>query len=501
MGWVRDGGNEGTMIEPSGLGDKVGESLYLNRAAKLQRYPPLPAAECAQKRLVAAWPGSMSTLFGFTLTTKGRHPCIRAPGFRRQTESAPSDRRTNVFEFSDKSMEFQARLQAFMDEHIYPNEEHYATQLAQADNRFAALPLMDDLKARAREAGLWNLFIPPAFSEFCDHGGLSNFDYAPLAEMMGRVLWSPEVFNCNAPDTGNMEVFMKYATPEQQAQWLTPLLAGEIRSAYAMTEPQVASSDATNIELRISRDGDEWVLNGRKWFITNAMYERTKIFIVMGKSDPDNPNRHKQQTQVLVPKGTPGLTLVRPLTTLGYDDAPLGHAELHFEDVRVPLDNVLLGEGRGFEIAQGRLGPGRMHHCMRLVGASQRALELACRRATSRTTFGRELSQHQSVREDIAKSFAEIEMMRLLVLKTCARMDAVGAQQARDMIAATKISVPIMAQTVIDRCMQLHGAGGLTEDYCMAEAFNYARWCRQADGPDQVHQMALGKQVIAAYAG
>jgi len=296
-----------------------------------------------------------------------------------------------------------------------------------------------------------------------------------------------------------MEVFMKYGTEAQQAQWLTPLLNGDIRSSYAMTEPQVASSDATNIELSIKQEGDEWVLNGRKWFITGAMYERCGIFIVMGKSDPDNANRHKQQSQVLVPKGTPGLEVIRPLTTLGYDDAPIGHAELVFTDVRVPLENILLGEGRGFEIAQGRLGPGRIHHCMRLIGAAQRSLELACQRVTARTTFGRTLSQHQSVREDIARSFSEIEMMRLLVLKTCEKMDEVGAKGAMDLIAASKTSVPLMAQNIIDRCMQVHGAGGLTEDYCMAEAFNYARWCRQADGPDQVHQMALGKQIIMRY--
>jgi acyl-CoA dehydrogenase len=298
-----------------------------------------------------------------------------------------------------------------------------------------------------------------------------------------------------------MEVLMKYGDDAQRERWLTPLLEGEIRSSYAMTEPQVASSDATNIELRIERDGDEWVLNGRKWFITNAMYERTRLFIVMGKSDPENPNRHQQQSQVLVAKDTPGVKLVRPLTTLGYDDAPIGHAEVHFENVRVPLANILLGAGRGFEIAQGRLGPGRMHHCMRLIGAAQRSLELACQRVQERSTFGRRLSQHQSVREDLARCFSEIEMARLLVLKSCQRMDEVGASAARDMIAASKTSVPIMMQTVIDRCMQVHGAGGLTEDYCMAEAFNYARWCRQADGPDQVHLMALGKQVIERFGG
>ena len=404
-----------------------------------------------------------------------------------------------MFEFSEQSLTYQAQLGAFFEQHIYPNEHTYARQLADANSRFDYLPVMDDLKGKARDAGLWNLFVAPSHAEFCDHDGLSNFDYAPLAEMMGRVLWSPEVFNCNAPDTGNMEVFMKYGTAAQQEQWLQPLLRGEIRSSYAMTEPQVASSDATNIELSIRQEGDEWVLNGRKWFITGAMYQRCKIFIVMGKSDPDNSNRHKQQTQVLVPKGTPGLEIIRPLTTLGYDDAPLGHAELVFSDVRVPLENVLLGEGRGFEIAQGRLGPGRIHHCMRLIGAAQRSLELACKRVTARTTFGRTLGQHQSVREDIARSFSELEMMRLLVLKTCKKMDEVGPKAALDLIAASKTSVPLMAQTIIDRCMQMHGAGGLTEDYCMAEAFNYARWCRQADGPDQVHQMALGKQIINRY--
>jgi acyl-CoA dehydrogenase len=406
-----------------------------------------------------------------------------------------------VFSFSETSLAFQAQLQAFMETHIYPNEARYAQQLRESPSRFAALPLMDELKARAREQGLWNLFVPPSQAQYCDHGGLSNLDYAPLAEIMGRVLWCPEVFNCNAPDTGNMEVLMKYGDDAQRERWLTPLLEGEIRSSYAMTEPQVASSDATNIELRIERDGDEWVLNGRKWFITNAMYERTRLFIVMGKSDPENPNRHQQQSQVLVAKDTPGVKLVRPLTTLGYDDAPIGHAEVHFENVRVPLANMLLGAGRGFEIAQGRLGPGRMHHCMRLIGAAQRSLELACQRVQERSTFGRRLSQHQSVREDLARCFSEIEMARLLVLKSCQRMDEVGASAARDMIAASKTSVPIMMQTVIDRCMQVHGAGGLTEDYCMAEAFNYARWCRQADGPDQVHLMALGKQVIERFGG
>ena len=405
-----------------------------------------------------------------------------------------------MFQHSEKSLQLLASLKQFMAEHIYPNEQKYAQALHSAENRYAPMPLMDELKAEAKAAGLWNLFVPEDHAEYCDHGGLSFFDYAPLAEEMGRVLWSPEVFNCNAPDTGNMEVFMNFGTTEQKERWLKPLLAGEIRSSYAMTEPQVASSDATNVQLEIKRDGNEWVLNGRKWFITGAMNERTKIFIVMGKTDPNHTSRHLQQSQVLVPKGTPGLTIVRPLTTLGYDDAPIGHAELVFENVRVPLENILLGEGRGFEIAQSRLGPGRMHHCMRLIGTGQRALELACQRVESRTTFGRKLSKHQSIREEISRSFSDIEMARLLVLKTCHQIDTHGVQATLDMIGATKTSVPLMIQNVIDRCMQMHGAGGLTEDYCMAEGFNYARWCRQADGPDQVHQMALGKLIIQRYA-
>lgn len=406
-----------------------------------------------------------------------------------------------MYQNSEKSQRLLDRLQVFFDENIYPNEQAYAKHLHGAQNRFAALPLMDELKSKAKAAGLWNLFVPPSHGKYCEHGGLSFAEYAPLCELMGRVIWSPEVFNCNAPDTGNMEVFMNYATKDQQDRWLKPLLSGEIRSSYAMTEPQVASSDATNVEMSIVKEGNEWVLNGRKWFITGAMNERTRILIVMGKSDPSNPNRHLQQTQVLVPKDTTGLTLVRPLTTFGYDDAPIGHAELVFENCRVPLENVLLGEGRGFEIAQGRLGPGRMHHCMRLIGTGQRSLELACQRTVSRTTFGRQLSKHQSVREDISRMFSEIEMARLLVLKTCHQIDAQGVSASIDMIAATKTTVPVLMQSVIDRAIQMHGAGGLTEDYCMAEGYNYARWCRQADGPDQVHQMALGKQVIERYSG
>ena len=397
----------------------------------------------------------------------------------------------NDFPSADQLAE---QLKAFMDKHIYPNEELYQEQLNSLEDRFSTVPLMEELKAKAKSVGLWNLWLPK------NQGGLSNEDYCPLAEIMGRVLWSPEVFNCNAPDTGNMEVFLKYGTEAQQETWLNPLLEGEIRSSYCMTEPDVASSDATNVRTSIVRDGEDYVINGRKWFITNAPYERTKIFIVMGKSDPSNSNRHLQQSQILVPKHTPGVTVVRPLTTLGYDDAPLGHAEVLFDNVRVPKENILLGEGRGFEIAQGRLGPGRIHHCMRLIGSAQRALEFACRRSTERETFGRKLADHQSVLEDIARSFNEIEQSRLLTLKTARKIDEVGAKDARDLIAASKITVPLMAQTVIDRCMQIHGAGGLTADYPMAEAFNYARWCRQADGPDQVHMMALGKQLVRRYA-
>ena len=401
---------------------------------------------------------------------------------------------------SEKSTQILAQLKAFMSEHIYPNEVPYRTALHEAEDRFASMPLMDALKGKAKAAGLWNLFVPPEFAEYSDHGGMSFLDYAPLAEEMGRVIWSPEVFNCNAPDTGNMEVFMKFGTEAQKRAWLEPLLSGDIRSSYAMTEPQVASSDATNIELQIRRDGDEWVLNGHKWFITGAPYERCKIFIVMGKSDPDNANRHLQQSQILVPKDTPGVDILRPLTTLGYDDAPIGHAEVTFTDVRVPVDNLLLGEGRGFDIAQSRLAPGRMHHCMRLIGAGQRSLELACQRVEARQTFGKKLSEHQSIRENIARSYAELEMARLLVHKACWHIDTYGVKPSIELISATKITIPKLIQYLIDRCMQMYGAGGLTEDWCMAEQFNYARWCRQADGPDEVHEMALGKRMIKHYA-
>jgi len=404
------------------------------------------------------------------------------------------------YEPSDRASKLASQLDEFMQRHVFPVEKLYHEQVEGADNRWSTPPLMAELKERAKEEGLWNLFIPS------DHGkyggaGLSNLEYAPLAELMGRVLWSSEIFNCSAPDTGNMEVLMKYATPEQQERWLLPLLSGDIRSSYAMTEPAVASSDATNIECSILRDGDDYVVNGRKWFITGAMHENCEILIVMGKSDPENPNRHLQQSQILVPRDTQGVTVTRSLRTLGYDDAPLGHAEVAFDNVRVPAENILLGEGRGFEIAQGRLGPGRIHHCMRLIGSAQRAMELACQRVESRSTFGRKISEHQSVRENIARSFAEIEQARLLTLMTADKMDKVGSKDARDLIAATKITVPEMAQRVIDRSIQMHGAGGLCDDWCLAEAYSYARWCRLADGPDEVHMMALGKQLIKRFAG
>ena len=395
------------------------------------------------------------------------------------------------FEPSDKVKDLSARLNAFMDAHIFPNEEAYRRHFATTGNIWSTPPLMEELKARAKAEGLWNLFAPKA------HGGaLTNLEYAPLAEIMGQVVWSPEVFNCNAPDTGNMETLMLYGTEAQQERWLKPLMEGTIRSGFAMTEPDVASSDATNIRCEIKRDGDEYVINGRKWFTTGAMRDSCEIFILMGKTDPDNPNRHAQQSMILVPRDTPGVTILRNLSTLGFEDAPFGDPEILFENVRVPAGNILLGEGRGFEIAQGRLGPGRIHHCMRLIGGAQRALDLMLDRVEERTTFGRKLSEHQSVREDIAKSWCEIEQARLLTLKAADTIDRKGAKAAWDLIAAIKVVAPMMAQTVIDRAMQIHGAKGLTPDTPLAELFNYARQIRLADGPDQVHMMALARKLV-----
>ena len=398
------------------------------------------------------------------------------------------------FEYSDKVNDLRERLQAFMDEHIFPNEEAMQKHLATTDNPWVTPPLLEDLKIKAREADLWNLFLPG------EHGaGLTNLEYAPLAEIMGWVMWSSEAFNCMAPDTGNMETLVMYGTDEQKERWLKPLLAGEIRSAFAMTEPLVASSDATNIEASIVRDGDDYILNGRKWFTTGAMRETCELLIFMGKTDPDNPNRHAQQSMILVPMDTPGVEIVANYDTFGYNDAPFGEPEILFTDVRVPASNMLLGEGRGFEIAQGRLGPGRIHHCMRMIGCAERALSLACKRVSSRETFGRPIAKHQSVRENIALSYCEIEQARLLTLKTAAKMDSHGNKEARDLIAAIKIIAPKMACTVIDRAIQMHGAAGMTNRFPLALSYNMARQLRLADGPDEVHMMALGKQVISRY--
>ena len=396
------------------------------------------------------------------------------------------------FEYSDKVSKLTGRLEEFMDAHIYPVEQSYREAVKTSENPWVTPPMMDELKKKARKADLWNLFLPDDA-----HGaGLSNLEYAPLAEMMGRVLWCSEVFNCSAPDTGNMEVLAQYGSPAQKEQWLTPLLNGEIRSAFAMTEPAVASSDATNIECSIVADDDAYVINGRKWFITGAMHENCRVLIVMGKTEPDNPDRHRQQSMILVPMDTPGVKVERPLSTLGYDDPPFGHAELSFTDVRVPAGNLILGEGRGFEIAQGRLGPGRIHHCMRLVGLAQRALEAMCRRAEGRVAFGRKLSEQGSVREDIAKSACEIDQARLLTLKAADTMYREGNKAARNQIAMIKIVAPAMACQVLDRAIQIHGAAGLHDDLFLSEAYTYARQIRLADGPDQVHMNALGRWLV-----
>jgi len=398
------------------------------------------------------------------------------------------------FQHSQRAVDLQARIQQFMDDHVYPAEHLYAEQV-QSGDRYRTPSIVEELKTKAREQGLWNLFLPG------DHGaGLSNLDYAPLAEIMGRVSWASEVFNCSAPDTGNMEILSLFGTEEQKREWLEPLLNGEIRSAFSMTEPDVASSDATNIQCEIRRDGDEYVINGRKWFTSGAMNEDCRLLIVMGKTAPADPDRYRQQSMILVPRDTPGVRIVRDMTTFGYDDAPVGHPEIVYENVRVRASNILLGEGRGFEIAQGRLGPGRIHHCMRLVGCAQRALELMCRRAQSREAFGRRLGEHGSVREDIARSFCEIEQARLLTLRAADDMDRNGNKAARDLIAAAKIVVPAMACTVIDRAIQIHGGAGVSQDTFLANAYVYARFMRIGDGPDQVHLSTLGRHLLKRYA-
>jgi acyl-CoA dehydrogenase len=392
------------------------------------------------------------------------------------------------FEYSARSRELQQRLAAFMQQHIYPNEATFYQQIGEGD-RWQPVPIVEDLKEKARAEDLWNLFLPE--SEY--GAGLTNVDYAPLCEIMGRAgRFAPEVFNCSAPDTGNMEVLVRYGTPEQRRRWLDPLLAGEIRSCFAMTEPDVASSDATNIKSSIARDGDHYVINGHKWWISGAGDPRCAVAIFMGKTDP-NAAKHQQQSMILVPMDTPGVTIRRLLPVFGYDDAPHGHAELLFKDVRVPATNVLLGEGRGFEIAQGRLGPGRIHHCMRLIGAAERALEKMCRRVQSRVAFGKTLAEQGTIRADIAESRLEIEQARLLTLKAAHLMDTVGNKAARGEIAMIKVVVPRVAQGVIDRAIQAHGAGGVTDDFGLAGAWVYARTIRLADGPDEVHREAIAK--------
>jgi acyl-CoA dehydrogenase len=399
------------------------------------------------------------------------------------------------FDYSPKTKELQKRLNAFFDQHIYPNEPVYHEQ-AHTGERWKVLPVIEDLKRKARAEGLWNFFLPHSA-----HGaGLTNLEYAPLCEIMGRVLWSPEVFNCSAPDTGNMEVLDRYGTPEQQEQWLKPLLNGEIRSCFSMTEPAVASSDATNIEAAIVRDGDHYVINGRKWWSSGAGDPRCKIAIFMGKTDP-KADRHKQQSMILVPLDTPGVRIERMLHVFGYDDAPHGHAEISFDNVRVPASNLLLGEGRGFEIAQGRLGPGRIHHCMRLIGLAERALEAMCRRAKSRIAFGKPIADQGTVRADIAHSRMELEQARLLTLKAAYMMDTAGNKVAQGEIAMIKVVAPNMALRVLDRSIQAHGAMGVCQDTFLPYYYSQARTLRLADGPDEVHTNAIAKLELKKYEG
>jgi acyl-CoA dehydrogenase len=392
------------------------------------------------------------------------------------------------FEHSAKVKALQQRLQAFMDEHIYPNEQRYQDEVAAGD-RWQPPTLIEELKRKARAAGLWNLFLPES-----SHGaGLSNLEYAPLCEIMGRVEWSSEVFNCSAPDTGNMETLERYGTEAQKRQWLEPLLDGAIRSSFAMTEPGVASSDATNIQSRIERQGDHYVVNGHKWWATGSPDRRCRLLIVMGKTDPNNPDRHKQQSMILVPRDTPGVTVKRWLPVFGYDHAPHGHGEVLFENVKVPVSNILLGEGRGFEIAQGRLGPGRVHHCMRAIGQAEVALEKMCHRLNTRVAFGRPLAEQSVMLERIAEARIEIDQTRLLVLKAADAMDKHGNKDALAEIAMIKVAAPKMLCRVLDRAIQAFGGAGVTEDFGLAAAYAAARTLRIVDGPDEVHRNQVAK--------
>ena len=408
------------------------------------------------------------------------------------------------FEYSAKTQELQARVRQFMEENVYPNEQAVLDELAantKAGKRWTPLETINKQKKKAKAAGLWNLFLPvdSAHASGYDGAGLTNQEYAPLAEIMGRVPWASEVFNCSAPDTGNMETIARYGDEEHKKRWLKPLLEGEIRSAFAMTEPDVASSDATNIATRITKDGDDYVINGRKWWISGAADPRCAVYIVMGKTDPDAP-RHSQQSMILVPADAKGVRVVRPLNVLGYDDAPHGHVEMYFDDVRVPASSILLGEGRGFEIAQGRLGPGRVHHCMRLIGVAERALELMCRRASSRVAFGKTVAQQTVTQERIAEARCMIDQARLLTLKTAWLMDKAGNKVAKNEIAMIKVIAPSMACQVIDWAMQVHGGGGMCDDFPLANAYAHARTLRFADGPDEVHRNAIAKLELGKYA-
>ena len=397
------------------------------------------------------------------------------------------------FTFNDKTREYQERVSAFMDKHVYPNEERFHQEVSTGD-RWAPTQLMEELKPKAREAGLWNLFLPDS-----NRGaGLKNIEYAPLAEIMGRVEWASECFNCSAPDTGNMETIERYGSEAQKQEWLEPLLEGKIRSAFAMTEPAVASSDATNIESTIERQGDEYVINGRKWWTSGAGDPRCKIFIFMGKTNP-RAERHAQQSMILIPRDTPGVDIMRSLSVFGYDDAPHGHMEVDFRNVRVPASNILLGEGRGFEIAQGRLGPGRIHHCMRLIGKAERALESMCKRAKARVAFGKPVSEQTVTLERIAEARCMIEQARLLTLKAAHMMDTVGNKAARAEIAMIKVVAPSMACQVIDWAMQVHGGAGVSQDFHLAYHYASSRTLRFADGPDEVHRNQIGRLELAKY--